>query len=316
MSVGTFFRSILNSATRRELYEFTRGTEKFYFTSGDRPIPIDDVVYEPVTVKRGNIKSSSDVEKDTLEISFARDVKLAQDCLRSALEQNVYVKVSRLQYGILEMLWQGRVVSVKPVDAEITLNCTTEYSSVEVVGSRFMYQRTCCHSLYSESCGLNREDWGVKTTIKSISGLDIELRDLAFRDGYFQLGMLKSAFGVNVGIESSAGNNVKIIRRLDSLVDQITTDADLVIYSAAETALTDAIAVRDALDPDDPAYAAAELDVQLKQSELGVAAEPVFFVTVYPGCMKSLIACDEFNNTDNHFGIPYVPEDNPAQTRV
>lgn len=319
MGVRTFFRNMFDSATRRELYEFTRGTEKFYYTSGDAEVELNDVVYEQITISRSEIKNSSDLEKDPLEITFARDSKFAQDCLRSALEENVYVKVIKFQHGQQSILWQGRVVSVKPSGASIILKCETDYTKLGRAGARLKFQRTCCHDLYGNGCKLNKADWGVLTTIKSVTANAIELRDLTFDDNYFRLGMLQSAFGVSVGIESSTGNVVNIIRRLDSLADQVTSDADLLTYKNAVSALDQAIAARNALDEDDPDfeqdYADAQALVELKQEAVNVASQKVFFVTVYPGCMKSLTACHRFNNTENHLGFAYMPEDNPATTR-
>ncbi|RKG31499.1 baseplate hub domain-containing protein [Acinetobacter tianfuensis] len=319
MGVRTFFRNMFDSATRRELYEFTRGTEKFYYTSGDAEVELSDVVYEQITISRSEIKNSSDLEKDPLEITFARDSKFAQDCLRSALEENVYVKVIKLQHGQQSIFWQGRVVSVKPSGASIILKCETNYTKLGRAGARLKFQRTCCHDLYGNGCRLNKSDWGVQTTIKSVNANAIELRDLSFDDNYFRLGMLQSAFGVSVGIESSAGNTVNIIRRLDSLADQITSDADLLAYQTAEAELEQAIAVRDGLDADDPDYeqdfADAQALVELKQEAFNIASESVFFVAAYPGCMKSLTACSRFNNTENHLGFAYMPEDNPSTTR-
>lgn len=348
MRVGAFFRSILNSATRRELYEFTRGNSKFYFTSGDKPVQDGEIEYLPTTISRGEINSSNDMEKNSLDINCTLNNKFAQDCLRSALEERVFVKVSKLQHGLVSTLWQGRITSTKPEGGEITLKCESDYTSLGRAGARYKYQRTCCHDLYGKGCKLDKSQWGIQTTIKSIDKLTIELRDLSVVDSYFRLGMLESSFGVSVGIEASSNQSVTLIRRLDSLADQITTDEDLLAYDSAKQALIDAlnaesitqselnqaISDRDALDPDSPTYiedlADAQAIVDMKQSALDVAidvtasaqlafdvaSEKVFFVTIYPGCMKSLMSCDLFGNTDNFLGFSYMPEDNPVTTRI
>jgi hypothetical protein len=348
MLIKNFFQSITNSATRRELYEFTRGNQKFYYTSGDKPVQDGETIYDAITLKRTEIESSNDLEKNTLDITFALNSELAQDCLRSALEENVLVKISKLQFGSITILWQGRVTSVKPDGAEITLKCETDYTSLGRAGARYKYQRTCCHDLYGKGCKLDKSLWGIHTTIKSVDKLNLELRDLVVDDNYFRLGMLQSSIGVNVAIESSSGQSVTLIRRLDTLADQVTTDDALLAYNTtkqtwlqainaetiATSALIEAIADRDALDPASPTYDQDLLDAQTtvdqKQNELDnahqqtqdaqnafdVVSESVFFVTVYPGCMKSLTACHRFNNTDNFLGFAYMPEDNPTTTRI
>lgn len=348
MGIAKFFQSLTNSAVRRELYEFKRGDQKFYYTSGDKPVQDGEIIYEAITLTRSSIDSSNDLEKNSIDITFALNSKFAQDCLRSALEENILVKVSKLQFGIISPLWQGRVTSVKPDGVEITLKCETDYTSLGRAGARYKYQRTCCHDLYGKGCKLDKSLWGVQTTIKSVDKLTIELRDLTFENNYFRLGMLQSNTGVNVAIESSSEQSVTLIRRLDTLADQVTTNEDWLAYNTTEqtliealnaeeiatSGLVDVIADRDALDPLSPTYEQDLLDAQalVDQKQLALdtaiqntadahgafdlASELVFFVTIYPGCMKSLNACDRLGNTDNFLGFSYMPEDNPTTTRI
>lgn len=348
MGLSKFFQSLTNSAVRREIYEFTRGDAKFYYTSSDKPIHDGETVYEAITLKRSAIEASSDLEKNSIDITFALNSEFAQDCLRSALEENILVKVSKVQFGSITTMWQGRVTSVKPDGVEIKLKCETDYTSLGRAGARYKYQRTCCHDLYGKGCKLDKSLWAIQTTIKSIDKLSVQLRGLSVEDNYFRLGMLQSSTGINVAIEASAGQNVTLIRRLDTLSEQVTTDAALATYNTAkqtlvnaqnaktvaETELAQAIATRDALDPTSPTYDQDLLDaqalvdqkqtaldtaisnVETAQAAFDLAAESVFFVTVYPGCMKSLTACHRFNNTDNFLGFAYMPEDNPTTTRI
>ena len=303
-----------------------------------------EIMYEAITLRRSDIQASNDLEKNDVEITFALNSKFAQDCLRSALEENILVKISRVQFGNISTLWQGRVVSVKPDGVEITLKCETDYTTLGRAGARYKYQRTCVHDVFGNGCKLNKEDWAIQTTIKSVDKLNVEFRDLTVNDAYFNLGMLEDSFGVNVGIETSAGQNAVLIRRLDSLASQVTTDANLLAYnnakqdfisaqnnqSLAQNELDQAIIDRDQFDSASPEYAAAQIIVDEKQLELDnaitatqeaqevldLAAKLVFFVKLYPGCMKSLIDCNVFENTDNFLGFPYMPEDNPTTTRI
>ncbi len=348
MLIKNFFQSIAYSVTRRELYEFTRGESKFYYTSGDKSVQDGEVIYEAITLTRSSIDSSSDLEKNSIDITFALNSEFAQDCLRSALEENTLVKVSKLQFGNITTQWQGRVIAVKPDGVEITLKCETDYTSLGRAGARYKYQRTCCHDLYGNGCKLDKSLWGIQTTVKSVDKLNVQLRDLAVDGNYFRLGMLQSSTGVNVAIESSSGQSVTLIRRLDSLADQITTDEAWLAYNTAEqtlidaqnaqviaqTELSQAITDRDTLDPASPTYEQDLLDAQalVDQKQLALdaaiqntadaqvafdlAAKSVFFVIIYPGCVKSLSACNGFNNTDNFLGFPYMPEDNPTTTRI
>lgn len=216
MGLGKFFQSLTNSAVRRELYEFTRGNAKFYYTSSDKSVQDGEIIYEAITLTRSAIDSSSDLEKNSIDITFALNSKFAQDCLRSALEENTLVKVSKLQFGNISTLWQGRVTAVKPDGVEITLKCETDYTSLGRAGARYKYQRTCCHDLYGSGCKLDKSNFEVEATISVVDRLKITFDDLNAEENDFRLGMVE-VNGVYVGIESNSENSVTLIRRLDSL---------------------------------------------------------------------------------------------------
>lgn len=335
--------------TRHELFSFGRGTQIYRYTPGDEKVTVGGVSWDKLAIKRGSISSSSDLEKNTLEVTFADDSEFAQSCLRSALEEVVFLTLSKYQNSTVSLLWQGRLTGVKPDGATIVLTFENDYTSLARAGARYKYQRTCAHDLYGAGCKLNKEDWKVKTTLVSVSGSTVVLRGLErYTDSYFRLGMLENTNGVNVGVEASSGNTLTLIRRLDSLADYLTTDEALQALADATTALATAqsnqttiqadydaaVAVRDALDPNSATYAddyaAAQAMVDQKQLDLDAAiaattaaqadydaaATEVHYLYAYPGCMKSLTACNNFGNTDNFMGFSFIPEDNPTTTRI
>ncbi|MHA3059668.1 phage BR0599 family protein [Acinetobacter sp. ANC 4636] len=52
------------------------------------------------------------------------------------------------------------------------------------------------------------------------------------------------------------------------------------------------------------------------QADYDAAAAEVHYLYIYPGCLKSILECAKFNNTDNFMGFPFIPEDNPTTTRI
>lgn len=311
---------LFGAKTRRELYTITRGSESFLYTSGDKDVTIDNNTWSQLTIKRGSISSSSDIEKNTLEVTFASDSEFAQSCLRSALEEVVFLTLSKYQNGIKSLLWQGRLTNVKPKDATITLTFSSDYTTLARAGVRYRYQRTCAHDLYGTGCKLNKNDWKIQTTLASVNGTSIVLRGLGgYAVNYFRLGMLDNVDGVSIGIEASSANTITLIRKLDSLGDYITTDQQLQALTTATTALATAqsaynTAIASGASPSVIASRLAELTTA--QSAYNTALSNVHYVHVYAGCMKSLTACDAFGNTDNFIGFPFVPEDNPTTTRI
>ena len=353
---------LFGERTRHELYTIVRGSETYRYSSGDKEITVGGVTWTKLVIKRGSISSSSDLEKNSLEVTFAADSEFAQSCLRSALEEVVFLTLNKYQNATLSMLWQGRLTGVKPDGATIVLTFENDYTSLARVGARYKYQRTCSHDLYGAGCKLNKDNWKVRTTLVSVSGNAVVLRGLeSYVDSYFRLGMLENNNGVCVGVEASSGNNITLIRRLDSLANYLTTDEALQALADATTALATAetnlataqgnqttaqenydaaVTDRDALDPSSPTYAddyaaaqaivdqkqtdldtaiaateAAQTATEVAQADYDAAAAEVHYVYAYPGCMKSLAACDAFGNTDNHMGFAFIPEKNPTTTR-
>lgn len=323
------------SKTRRELYTITRGSESFLYTSGDKDITIGENTWTQLAIKRENIESSSDLEKNNLDVTFAIDSDYAQSCLRSALEEISFLTLSKYQNGIVTLLWQGRLTAVKPKDSTIVLTFENDYTSLARVGARYKYQRTCANDLYGAGCKLDKEQWKVQTTLASVSGTSLVFRDLdSYVDSYFRLGMFQDSNGVFVGIEASSGNTITAIRRLDSLSSQITSDADvlalssaLVALESAQTAYDLALSLLNSLDTSSTTYdddfTEAQANVSVKLDELNsaqnsynVALSNIKYFYVYAGCMKSITACDVFGNTDNFMGFPFIPEDNPTTTRI
>lgn len=292
---------LFGERTRRELYTIVRGSETYRYSSGDKDVPVGGVTWTKLAIKRGSISSSSDLEKNSLEVTFAADSEFAQSCLRSALEEVVFLTLSKYQSGTVSMLWQGRLTGVKPDGATIVLTFENDYTSLARVGARYKYQRTCSHDLYGTGCKLNKDDWKVRTTLVSVSGSAVVLRGLeSYVDSYFRLGMLENKNGVCVGVEASSGNNITLIRRLDSLASQVTTDAQLSVLATKLQALNNA---------------QTSEEIAAAQSDYDAYNATINYVYVYPGCMKSLTACDGFGNTDNHMGFAFIPEKNPTTTR-
>lgn len=293
---------LFGERTRRELYTIVRGSETYRYSSGDKDVPVGGVTWTKLAIKRGSISSSSDLEKNSLEVTFAADSEFAQSCLRSALEEVVFLTLSKYQSGTVSMLWQGRLTGVKPDGATIVLTFENDYTSLARVGARYKYQRTCSHDLYGTGCKLNKDDWKVRTTLVSVSGSAVVLRGLEiYVDSYFRLGMLENKNGVCVGVEASSGNNITLIRRLDSLASQVTTDAQLSVLATKLQALNNA---------------QTSEEIAAAQSDYDAYNDTINYVYVYPGCMKSLTACDGFGNTDNFMGFSFIPEDNPTTTRI
>lgn len=309
--------------TKYELYTFTYGDTKLHYTSGAKFITHNDIVYEPMTMDRDNIEDSAAMEKNSVGIRFPMNTTFPQNQLRSVLEQPVIVEIFEYKDGTKSFLWRGRLIGVTPDEAEIELNFQSEYTELQALGNRVLFQRTCPYSLYHAGCNANKNQFRVKTTISALNGLSITVRG-TYADGLYNLGMIQSEIGDYIGIEKQVSNNLTVFNRYNF---NITTQSKVDDLSLKSTELQNAISQYNAaveylntLDPSDPLYPAAEQEVANKlaamntaQSNYNAADAAIDWVYIYFGCNKTTDDCEnKFDNINNFGGFPYIPINNPT----
>lgn len=183
-----------------ELYRFTQGTQNWYFTSGPESIIYLASEYIPAQINRSNITQSSDITKSSLTIDFPRDNEFAAQFLGFTpdLITTVTVFRSHLTDGSAEWVsyWKGRVLSGKGEGSLITLDCEPVFSSLRRIGLRARYQKTCRHTLYSISCGVNLATFKTTTVVQSTTGWSIVNANSGLQpDGYYTGGIVQTPSG-------------------------------------------------------------------------------------------------------------------------
>lgn len=348
-----FFTRLLGNGqstiAKRELYLVQTGNVQRAYTNGDAFIEHAGVVYEPHVIKRGSHKSGRDLEKQTMEIEFSLLSVFAQNLSRSELEEITTVQMFSYEGVEFRQFWSGRLTKVKPHDEGIKLQFETEYTKVGRNAVTRKIQATCPYRLFDQDCRLAKANYAVKTTIKSVDKLNMELRGLeAYADNYFLIGMIEDPSGVLITIDSSKGNQLVLKRRFDSFSNIALSDAeytalmdDIALKTQAladaqaalalkQTAYDQALEALNNAAPEDPNYqdlvdalALAETEknaaadaISIAEAELRSAEEAVPYVTLYPGCLKTPDACKAYSNLPNYGGFPFVPGDNPLVRQV
>ncbi|GEM_PF-2642459 len=348
-----FFTRLLGNGqstiAKRELYLFQTGNVQRAYTNGDAFIEHAGVVYEPHVIKRGSHKSGRDLEKQTMEIEFSLLSVFAQNLSRSELEEITTVQMFSYEGVEFRQFWSGRLTKVKPHDEGIKLQFETEYTKVGRNAVTRKIQATCPYRLFDQDCRLAKANYAVKTTIKSVDKLNMELRGLeAYADNYFLIGMIEDPSGVLITIDTSKGNQLVLKRRFDSFSNIALSDAeytalmdDIALKTQAladaqaalmlkQTAYDQALEALNNAVPEDPNYqdlvdalALAETEknaaadaIPIAEAELRAVEEAVPYVTLYPGCLKTPDACKAYANLPNYGGFPFVPGDNPLVRQV
>lgn len=348
-----FFKRALGNGretiARRELYLFKTGVAVRAYTNGDAFVEHLGYSFEPHVLKRGRHKSGTTLEKEVMDIEFSLQSELAQNLSRSELEELTTVEMFAYENAQFSQFWSGRLVKVKPKSDGIMLQFETEYTKVGRNAVTRRIQAPCPYRVFGDECGLNKDDYAVKTTIKSIDKLNVVLRGLeSYADNYFKIGMIEAPSGVLITIDESKQNVLLLKRRYDSFSQYVVDDVGLAALhstisakqsaldvvsldlTAAGQAYEAAVLALGEADTADPNYAEFELDVvstlqardaaqiavDLAETELQAAKDAIPLVTLYPGCMRVPDACKAYGNIPNYGGFPFVPTNNPLEREI
>lgn len=190
MTFETFETSIQDGAPA-ELYEFARETIYYRYTSGADDVTVDGVSWTAVLINRSAIENTSSADKSTIKITVARSNPIADLFRISPPSDVVTIKVKRYHRGDNDtrVIWMGRVVNCEWRGAEATLSCEPVTVSMNRVGLRRLYQRSCPHRLYGSKCGISKATYSIPGTVDSISGNTVSVSEAdAAADGYYSGG--------------------------------------------------------------------------------------------------------------------------------
>ena len=180
-----------------ELFRFCHGETVYNYTSGSEEIEHDSETYSPVAMGReGEIAITSELNKSELSIVAPLDMEVSALFLTGMPEQIVSVTIFRRHDpgGEYEIYWKGRVVSCEWKDKQSFIVCESVFTSLKQAGLRARYTRGCRRVLYSDSCGVDKEEYAVACTVTGVDGLDISFTvddSTEYDDDYFMAGMLE-----------------------------------------------------------------------------------------------------------------------------
>lgn len=212
-----------------ELYEFTQGTQRWFYCSGADPVTRLSVVYAPSNIQRDRVKQSTDIFKNGIKLTFPRDNEFAKQFLGFAPEEVTTLTIYRGHYSDPDqqfvIYWKGRLLSAKATESKIELECEPIYTSIRRPGLRAKFEYGCRHVLYGRGCGVNRELYKHEGTVIGISGgLNVSVSGIVgvFPDGYFTGGIIFDEDGASRFIVAHVGAVLTMSRPLPSIVGAST----------------------------------------------------------------------------------------------
>lgn len=166
-----------------ELYEFTRGSTAYRFTSCDVAQTLGANSYAIATLKRGRIETSAERARNSIDIECARSFSIAEMFRISPPSDVIALVIKRVHRADSDVavIWTGRVLNCSFDGAQAVLQCEPVSSSLRRPGLRRLYQRQCPHVLYSQGggqCNVVRATHSTTTTVTASAGLVLSVAAL------------------------------------------------------------------------------------------------------------------------------------------
>lgn len=259
---------------KSELYRLTEGDQVWTLTSADAPIQHVGEWYEPATIGRNEAESKNEMSRSNLEVTLNIEHFLARRFLASAGEQAVGLTVFSKDDLVTNVVWKGRLSSVKPDKGRVKLVFESVFTSLRRPGLRARYQRACRHNLYGPGCGLNKENFATTGMVTQLTTTGVVMPAAALKpNGYYTGGMIEGPDGAARFILEHNGSSLTLSRSMDSLIDGFNKSGYGRGYGMGYGGLV---------------------------------------ATIYPGCPRTREVCDErFSNLPNFGGFPAIPLRNP-----
>lgn len=266
-----------------ELFRFVHGSTVWTYSTGPE-VDYNGETYTAFPVGRDDMEQTKEVHKASLEVLLPRTCELSLLYLAGSPEHVVTLTVFRLHVGASDgpvVYWKGRIMSIDwPDPATAKLSCESVFTSMKRPGLRARYQRMCRHALYSEQCGVDKDDYAVTGSVSAVNAAYtvVTIPEAAdYDDGYFLGGFMALADGTLRFIAGHVGSSITLANPAPVLADLVGVGGYGEDYGEY--------------------YGGCGL-------------------VIYPGCGRDRDTCsDRFGNILNFGGWPWIPKRNPFDGR-
>lgn len=165
------------------LYEFSLGALKWRYASSATDVGTRDPSNPPAymtwaacAISHDAVKETGDATVDALTIEATIDIAPAQIYLTSPPLTPLLVRIYQKDVSDLEIysMYSGEISQVNVPDiGKIVITCETIGVSLNRMGLRGGWQRSCPHTLYGPACRLNKAAHGVSCVISAIYGITV-----------------------------------------------------------------------------------------------------------------------------------------------
>jgi uncharacterized phage protein (TIGR02218 family) len=174
------------------LVTIQRGTSVWYYTTARSTQTVEDIDYLPAQLKCSPVAQKKDTPGIQATVTLGLETSAAQ-ALMTETGERASVSIQRTQSAgdPVTVVLLGDVVSLKFVNDAVELTVATIEHHFKTLIPRVLVQRLCPHAVYGYSCGANKDDFAVETTVADIDGQTITVAATegthAWRNGILRL---------------------------------------------------------------------------------------------------------------------------------
>lgn len=231
-----------------ELYEFRYTGSAFYYTSAKSAITKGNTEYEPLPLKRSDIRATTELEKRDLTISGPRDWDVA-DLFRVAppsdiVTVTVYRKHVTDSADEFVTMWQGRVLNASWQGQTVELSCESAFSSTNRNLMRRKFGVACPYDLYGPGCRASKIAVRQLGTVSAVNGTVISTTVAGFDDHWFAGGYVSwtAAFSALKGYRAIHDSDTLGNLTLSARPDNMPTGTQIEAYPGCNHTVHDCAA--------------------------------------------------------------------------
>jgi len=180
-----------------ELYEFTYGNTVYRYNTTASEIEAEGKWYSPAPISREAFSLTGDARRSQLVINVSSNFKIAQ-FLKAGTPASpilVTIKKKHIRSSVADSdiitEWIGRIIFAEWLHSGVKLYCESYYTSIQGNANTRYYNYLCTHTLFGESCKVNRESYKITALVDTVNGTNIVSSAFASKpDKYFTGGYL------------------------------------------------------------------------------------------------------------------------------
>ena len=201
-----------------EAYWFTCGASSWRYTGGDQPRTINGCLYDREVISRSEVEQVQESRAGSIKVQLPLDNPVAELFAATLSPRPVSLVIFGGQDGDsdAQVIFTGMVSSVRRTDV-CELNVVTEHDTMKQTVPGLMFQIQCPRDIFSDGCGLRRQDWEVLATLTNVSGAILSSPAFAAKpDGWFRGGWI-SWNGTAMAIVAHTGADITLFFPLDGI---------------------------------------------------------------------------------------------------